>query len=129
MWVVLLTSLVLGAACRVARLKVWALIPITFVFSTIIATSSFLSGLKWGTIALTVFAGATFLQLSYLADGLFFATARLRRVRAHLAIRRAELLRVMQSAIGQELRDHFQTPTDVPQNIRFVLAELELQNG
>jgi hypothetical protein len=54
MWLFLLSSLVVGVA--LARLKVWALIPVILIFSMIVVTSGFLSGLKWGTIALTVVA-------------------------------------------------------------------------
>jgi len=113
---VLLSSLVVGVA--LARLKVWALIPVILIFSMIVVTSGFLSGLKWGTIALTVVAGSALLQLSYLVGASLFAGARLRR----------ELIRTMQSAIGQELRDYFQMPKEVPEEIRLALAELELQN-
>jgi cytochrome c oxidase subunit IV len=58
MWLFLLSSLVVGVA--LARLKVWALIPVILIFSMIVVTSGFLSGLKWGTIALTVVAKAGF---------------------------------------------------------------------
>jgi hypothetical protein len=118
MWFVLLSSLGLGVVST--RLKVLWLIPITLAFSMLVARVGFLSGFHFNAVVLAVIVGAAFLQFSYLLCASLFATARLPTQR--------ELLRAMQSAIGQELRDYFQMPQDVPQKIRLILAELELQN-
>jgi hypothetical protein len=117
MWLVLLFSLALGAA--LAGRKPLVLIPATLILLMIVVRVGSLSGFKWGTIALVAAFGAALLQLSYLVGASLFAAARLPT--------RRELIRDMQWAIGQELRDYFQAPQDVPQKIRLALAESDLQ--
>jgi hypothetical protein len=51
-------------------LKVLALIPVTILLSLIAAMGGFVFDLRWGAIAITVFAAVTILQSSYLIGGL-----------------------------------------------------------
>jgi hypothetical protein len=70
MWpALLLTSSAIGLAQGLARLKVLALIPVTILLSLTAAMGGFVFDLRWGTIAITVFAAVTILQSSYLIGG------------------------------------------------------------
>jgi hypothetical protein len=66
----LLCSSASGLALGLARLKVLALIPATIILSLTAAVAGVVFGLGWSTITLTVIAGATILQTSYLIGGL-----------------------------------------------------------
>jgi hypothetical protein len=128
MWTALFCGLVIGAAFSLAQLNGWALIPVSTIFSTIVVISGAVSRLKWGTTALNVVAGTTLLQLSFFVSLFLSETQRPVRTRA-ASPRREELLRAMQSGIGQELRVEFQSPQDVSGQLLLVLKELQARRG
>ena len=121
---ILLVAVAAGAACGLARLKVWALIPATAIYSMIAIIEGIVTGLGAGAIALTLLIGATFLQLFYLIAWIFLEEPA-------LAPRplRPELVRVMQSAIGQELRMRYRLPQDLPQELGVRVAQLKALYG
>ena len=128
MWpALLLGSSASGLALGLARLKVFALIPATFILSLAAAAGGIIYGLGWGTIALTVIAGATILQSSYLIGGLLSEAPS-----PHAAPRtslRSDLIRAAQFAIGEELRTQFQTPHDLPRQLRTKMNKLAVRYG
>ena len=99
---VLLVAVAAGVAGGLARLKVWALIPATAIYSMITIIEGMVAGLGAGKITITFLIGAAFLQLFYLI-GWLLSQEQKRRVPAPRSLR-PELVRAMQSAIGQELR-------------------------
>ena len=120
---VLLVTLTAGAACGLARLKVWALIPATAICSMITVIEGIVTGLGAGTIALTLVIGATFLQVFYFIG--WVLSQELKRPAPRSS--RPELVRAMQSAIGQELRMHYGLPQDLPQELGVRVAQLKAQ--
>ena len=72
MWpaLLLISNLATGVALGLARLRVFALIPATIIFSLITTICCLVVGLQWGAIALAVIGNATLLQCSYLIAGL-----------------------------------------------------------
>jgi len=124
---ILLVAVAAGAACGLARLKVWALIPATAIYSMIAIIEGIVTGLGAGAIALTLLIGATFLQLFYLITWIFFEEQK----HPALAPRplRPELARAMQSAIGQELRMRYRLPRDMPRELGVRVAQLKARYG
>src|ERR1700690_250203 len=96
---VLLVAVAAGVAGGLARLKVWALIPATAIYSMITIIEGMVAGLGAGKITITFLIGAAFLQLFYLV-GWLLSQEQKRRVPAPRSLR-PELVRAMQSAIGQ----------------------------
>jgi hypothetical protein len=128
MWpALLLGSSATGLALGLARLKVLALIPATIVLSLTAVVGGVIFGLRWGTIALTVVAAATILQSSYLIGGLLSEAPSPRP--APRTSLRADLIRAAQFAIGEELRTEFQTPHDLPRQLRTRMKRLAVRYG
>jgi hypothetical protein len=128
MWQALLFfSSASGLALGLARLKVFALIPATFILSLAAAAGGIISGLRSGMIALTVIAGATILQSSYLIGG-FLSEAPSPRAAPRTNLR-PDLIRAAQFAIGQELRTQFQTPHGLPRQLRTKVKKLAVRYG
>ena len=126
MWpALLLGSSATGLALGLARLKVVALIPATIVLLLTAVIGGGVFGLRWGTIALTVIAAATILQSSYLIGGLL-SEAPSPRAGVNL---RPDLIRAAQFAIGEELRTQFQTPHDLPRQLRTRMKQLAVRYG
>jgi hypothetical protein len=86
-----------------------------------------LTGLSAGIIALTLFIGATFLQLSYLIACVLFQQKKHPAPAPRLS--RLELARAMQSTIGQELRMHYPLPQDLPQELAVRVDQLKARYG
>jgi hypothetical protein len=105
-----------------ARLKVWALIPATLIFAIITVIVDLMLGFGWGTIALTAIAAATVLQFSYLIG------VRLSEAPVHKPVR-PELLNAVQSAISEELRNHYEVPQVLSSRLRTRVAQLQAQYG
>jgi hypothetical protein len=129
MWLALLliSSSATGVALALVRLRVFALIPATIIFSLITTIGCVVIGLQWGAIAFTVIANAAMLQSSYLIAGLVSEASTTRAVsRTNL---RTDLIHAAQLAIGEELRIHFQTPHDVPSPLRTRIEQLALRYG
>jgi hypothetical protein len=78
-------------------------------------------------IALTLFIGATFLQLFYLIGWLLFEEQK-RRAPAPRPLR-PELVRAMQSAIGQELRMRYRLAQNLPEELGVRVAQLTARYG
>lgn len=113
-----------GAACGLARLKVWALIPASTIFVMIaVGLGSYLD-LTWGRIALIVFAVLMLLQVAYLIGAVLSGRPTRHQVSDCLPAER-ELIRIVQMAIADELRVYFAPSLeDVPQQLRAKLAML-----
>lgn len=128
MWpAVLLFSSATGLALGRARLKVLALIPAAIVLSVTAAIAGVVSGLQWGTIALTVIAAATMLQCSYLIEGLHSEAPSPRATpRTRL---RSDVIHAAQFAIGDQLRTQFQTPHHLPRQLRTRIKKLAVRYG
>jgi hypothetical protein len=124
---ILLIAVAAGAACGSARLNVWALIPATVIYSIITVIHGILTGLGAGIITFTLFIGVTFLQLSYLIACILFEQQRRRAPAPGLS--RRELVRAMQSTIGQELRMHYTLPQDLPQELAARVDQLKARYG
>jgi hypothetical protein len=125
--VLLLVAVAAGAACGAARLKVWALIPAAAIYSMITITDGIVTGLGAGTITLTVFIGATFLEFFYLVGCVLFEEQE-RPAPAPRSLR-PEFVRAMQSAIGQELRMRYPLPQDLPPELGDRVAQLTARYG
>ena len=131
---ILLVAVAAGVACGLARLNVWSLIPATAVYLVITVIEGIVTGLGAGTIALTLFIGATVLQLCYLIGWLLFEEQKRRtpaQQRSALAPRplRPELVRAMQSAIGEELRMRYRLLQDLPQQLDIRVSQLQARYG
>jgi hypothetical protein len=130
---ILLVAVAAGVACGRAQLNVWALIPATVIYSMITVIQGIFTGLGAGTIILTLFIGATFLQLSYLIACVLFqqqkrpAPAQRRAPAPRLS--RLELARAIQSTIGQELRMHYTLPQDLPRELAARVDQLKARYG
>jgi hypothetical protein len=128
MWpALLLGSSATGLALGLARLKVLALIPATIVLSLTAVVGGVIFGLRWGTIALTVVAAATILQSSYLIGGLL-SEAPSPRAAPRTSLR-SDLIRAAQFAIGEELRLEFETPHELPRQLRTRMKQLAVRYG
>jgi hypothetical protein len=128
MWSVLLVfSSAIGLSLGLARLKVWALIPATIILSLIAAAGGSVYGLRWGTITLAVIVGATILQSSYLIGGLL-SEAPSPRAAPRTSLR-PDLIRAAQFVIGEELRNQFQMPHDLPRQLRTRMKQLAVRYG
>jgi hypothetical protein len=128
MWPVLLfCSSATGLALGLARLKVFALIPATTVWSLTTVVAGVLFGVYWGTTAVAVIGGATILQSSYLIGALLSEAPKPRATpRARL---RLDLVRAAQFAIGEELRSQFQISDDMPRQLRTRMNQLLVRYG
>lgn len=129
MWLALLliSSSASGLALGIVRLRAFALIPATIIFSLITIIGCVVIGLQRGAITFTVIANATILQSSYLIVGLLSEALTGRAVsRTNL---RTDLIRAAQLAIGQELRTHFQTPHHLPSPLRTGMEQFALRYG
>ena len=114
-----------GAACGLARLKVWALIPASTIFAVIAVALGSSLGLPGGRIILIVFSVLMLLQVSYLIGAVLFETPTRHRVSDRLPGER-ELLWTVQMAIADELRAYFAPSLDeVPEQLRAKLAMLD----
>lgn len=130
MLAVLSLACVAGAACGLARLKVWAIIPASTIFSLIVVILGSYLGLRWGRIALTVFSVLMLLQVSYLVGAVLSDAPKPQRVSGHVPPKQ-ELFRTVRTAIAQELRVHFELVPfdDVPPQLRNKLALLETRRA
>jgi hypothetical protein len=125
--VLLLCSSATGLALGLARLKVFALIPATIVWSLTAVVAGVLFGVHWGTTAVTLVGGAAILQFSYLVVGLLSEAPKPSATpRASL---RLDLIRTAQFAIGEELRSQFQIPGDMPRQLRTTMNQLVVRYG
>jgi hypothetical protein len=128
MWsVLLLCSSATGLGLGLARLKVLALIPATIILSLTAAIGGIVFGLRWGMIALGVIAGTTILQSSYLIGGIL-SEAPSPRAAPRTSLR-LDLIRAAQFAIGEELRTEFQTPREMPRQLRTRMKQLAVRYG
>jgi hypothetical protein len=127
MWPALLVSAATGLGLGLARLKVMAVIVATVIVSFIAATIGVVFSLQWGTIALTVIADVTILQSSYLIAGLLSEAPSPRAApRTNL---RPDLVRAVQLAIGEELRNQFRISHNLPRQLRTRMKQFEAQYG
>jgi hypothetical protein len=114
MWpALLLGSSATGLALGLARLKVLALIPATFVLSLTAAIGGVVFGLRWGTIALI---------------GGLLSDVPSPRAAPRTSLR-PDLIRAAQFAIGEELRTQFQMPHDLPRQLRTRMKQLAVRYG
>lgn len=129
MWAIFVFGLVLGAACGLARLKVWLLVPGTFLIAIVAVVVGSMLRFEWAMIALTVTAGAAFFQFSYLVGGILSELPSFHANRASSRSVRAHLFYAMQSAIGEELRIYYQVTRDLPWEFRTKVDQLQAQLG
>lgn len=129
MWYVFVFGLVLGGACGFARLKVWFLIPGTLLIGIVAGIVGWMLRFEWGMIALTVIAGAAFLQFSYLFGGILSELPIFHANHASARSMRAHLFYAMQCAIGEELRIYYQVTQDLPWEFRTKVDQLQVQFG
>jgi len=116
MLMILSLAFATGAACGLARVRVWALPPIIFVFLLVAFAISSSMDFALGRITLALFAAFIVMQLAYLI-GAALSEMTLRHRQAALS--------PVQSAIADELRDYFLPPSDLPQQLRDKLAALQ----
>jgi hypothetical protein len=124
---VLLVGVAAGTACGLARLKIWSLILVTIVFSMITVVAARVTGLGAGTIALTLFTGVTLLQLFYFI-GLLVVEERKQPATSPKPWR-PDVVRALQSAIGQEMRMSCPLPVDLPPQLEARFAQLTARYG
>jgi hypothetical protein len=105
-----------GAACGLARVRVWALPPIIFVLLLVAFAVGSSMDFAPGRITLALFTAFIVMQVAYLI-GAAHSEMTLRHQRAALS--------PVQSAIADELRNYFQPPNDLPQQLRDKLAVLQ----
>ena len=115
-----------GLACGLARLKVWVLISATIIFSLLAAIGGASFGLGLGRTAIVLFCVVTLLQVSNLIGATLSDAPKPQRVSDQIPPKQ-ELLRMVQTAIAQELRAHFEPAPldDAPRQLRNKLALLE----
>jgi hypothetical protein len=116
-----------GVTCGLARLKVWSLVPAIVLFLIITVIDSRLTGLGVGATALAFFIGSTFLQLLYFVGSLLLQE-RTRPASAPMPSR-PELVRLVQLAIGQEMRMSWALPVDLPPQLGVRVAQLQAKYG
>lgn len=121
MTTVLLVAAAAGTICGLARLNIWPLILATIVFSITTTIDGRVTGQNAGTIALTLFIGATLLQLFYLIVSFVLETGS--------KPSRLEVVRAMRAAIGQEMRMSCPFPIDLPPELEVRLAQLTVRCG
>jgi hypothetical protein len=121
MFGVLLLACAAGAACGLARLEVWAIIPTSAFFLLIVVALGSHLGLPWDRIAIIVFSVLMLLQVSYLIGTVLFEPSNASPV----SDQNRELLRTVRTAIAQDLRAYFQPLDDMPPQLRNKLAQLE----
>jgi hypothetical protein len=124
---IFLVGVAAGATCGLARLKVWALVPVIITFLIVTVIEGRLTGLGIGTIALTSLIGSTFLQLSYFIGSLLLQE-RTRPVSAAMPSR-PDLVRLVQAAIGQEMRMSWALPVELTPQLDVRVAELKARYG
>jgi hypothetical protein len=123
----LLVGVGAGVTCGLARLKVWALLPAIIFFLIITVVDGRLTRLGLGTTALTFVIGSTFLQVSYLIGSALWQE---RTHRASSPIPSSpELVRLVQSAIGQEMRMSWALPVDLPPQLDRCVSQLRARYG
>lgn len=120
---IVLVGAVAGAVCGLARLNIWAVISVTVLFLIITVINGSVTDLGIGTIGLTFLIGTTLLQLFYLVGSL------LSQERTLPVSSRPELVRLVQSAIGQEMRMTLALPVELPPQLEVRLAQLEVRYG
>ena len=125
--IAVLLAIAAGAACGLARLKVWALIPATAIYSVMAVIEGIVFGSSTGTITLMLLVGAAFFQLFYLIGGLLSQQQKQPGLARRLL--RPELVRAMQSAIGQELRVRYRLPQDLPHELAARVTQLTVRHG
>jgi hypothetical protein len=116
-----------GAACGLARLKVWALFPVLALFLIITVVEGRLTGRGTGAAALTFFVGSVFLQLFYFVGSLLLQE-RAQPASASMPSR-PELVRLVQLAIGQEMRMSWAVPVELPPQLDACVAQLKARYG
>lgn len=121
--VILLVAVAAGAACGLARLKISAVALTTVIFLIIAVVEDSITGLGVWTIALTLLIGTTFLQLFYLI-GWALLEEEEKPAPGRITLR-PELVRAMQTAIGQELRMSYPLPQDLPPQLRIRVDQLK----
>ena len=102
-----------GAACGAARIRVWVLPPIIFVFLLVAFAIGFTMDFSLGRIALALSADLIVMQVAY-------------AILSEITLRHRQVaLSPVQRAIADELRDYFLPPNDLPQQLRDKLAALQ----
>lgn len=124
---ILLVGIAAGATCGLARLKIWALIPVIIIFLIITVIEGHLTGLGVGGMALTFFIGNAFLQVGYFIGS--FLSEEGEQPASRPMPSRPELVRLVQSAIGQEMRMSWALPVDLPPQLDMRVAELRARYG
>lgn len=124
---ILLAGVAAGVTCGLAGLNIWAVTSVTIFFLGVTVIEGSVTGLGPGTIVLMFFIGATFLQLFYLIGSLFSQQRTLPASAPRPS--RAELDRLVQAAIGQEMRMSFALPVDLPLQLNLRVAQLRARYG
>jgi hypothetical protein len=119
-----LAGLVLG----LGRYRVFALLPVILLVTIAAVAKGIASGLDPRTIALGTLLALASPQIGYLITivASCFVVAHI-RIRA--AKRKPELLRAMQSGIGQELSAEFEPPREIPEEMVALIARMEVTSG
>ena len=112
-----------GAACGLAQVRLWALVPIIIAFSAVAVVIGSSLGLTYGEITLVLFAALTALEGAYLI-GVVLVEEIARHQPSERLLAKQELLHTVQMAIGDELRVYFAPPGDLPRQLRATLEIL-----
>lgn len=114
-----------GTGLGLARLKVWAIIPVSAVFAVVVVVLSSHLGLTWSRQTSIVFAVLMLLQVSYLLGTVLSAAQGRRAVTVDVPAKQ-DLIHIVQTAIADELPRYFELPPldDLPPQLHSKLALL-----
>lgn len=124
---ILFVGVTAGLTCGLARLNIWPIISVTTLFLIITVIDSSVTGLGIATIVSTFFIGTTFFQFFYLIGSLLSHERTLPAFAP--APSRSELVRLVQSAIGQEMRMSLALPVDLPPQLDVRVSQLKARYG
>jgi hypothetical protein len=109
-----------GAACGLARVRVWVLPPIMFVFLLVVFAIGSSMDFALGRITLDLFAAFIVMQVAYLIGAAL----------SEMTLRHQQVaLSPVQRAIADELRDYFLPPDDLPRQLGDKLAALQSRDS
>ena len=124
---VLLTGLATGLICGLARLTIWAVVMATILFFIIIAVDGRITGLGIAAVVSAFFMGTTFLQFFYFVGSLLSQVQTLPAFAPPPA--QSEFVRLVQSAIGQEMRMSLALPVELPSQLDVRVKQLQARYG
>ena len=123
----LLAGAMAGITCGLARLNIWAVISATALFLAIAVIDGSVTGSGLSRVVLTSFIGITLLQAFYLI-GSALPQGQTLPASSPISLR-PEHVRLMQFAIGQEMRMSWALPVDLPPQLETRVTQLQARYG